>query len=82
MNRIFFFNSEFLPMTVNLKLIYSKNYFNLSEIFVLSLFKTVANLSAPGWNRVLSSNLWWLKSVNGMKFTEEYVMHTEKHVLA
>ena len=29
------------------------------------------NQSAPGLNRGLSSNFWWLKSANHVKFTEE-----------
>ena len=33
------------------------------------------------WNRALSSNFWWLRSTNHVKFTEECVMNTEKHVL-
>ena len=37
--------------------------------------------SPPGLNRGLSSNFWWLRSAHHEKFTEECVMHTEKHVL-
>ena len=36
---------------------------------------------APGLNRGLPSNLWWLRCANQMKFTEEYVMCMEIHVL-
>ena len=32
-------------------------------------------------NRGLSGNFWWLISANHMKFTEECVMCTGKHVL-
>ena len=32
-------------------------------------------------NRDLSSNFWWLRSANHVKFTEESVICTEKHVL-
>ena len=39
----------------------------------------VANLSASGVNRDLSSKFWWL-SANHLKFTEELVMYLEKHV--
>ena len=34
--------------------------------------------SVPGLNWSLSLNIWWLRSV---KFNEECVMNTEKHVL-
>ena len=37
--------------------------------------------SAPGLNRSLSSNFWWLKRENHVKFTEECFMFTEKPVL-
>ena len=40
-----------------------------------------ANQSAPGLNRRLLSNFWWLRSANYVKFTEEYMIYTEKHVL-
>ena len=32
-------------------------------------------------NRGLILNFWWLRSANHVKFTEEHVMSTEKHVL-
>ena len=35
----------------------------------------VANQSASRLNRGLSSDFWWLRSVNHVKFTEEYVKH-------
>ena len=57
-----------------MELIYSKSYFNLSKIFVLWLFKMVANQSTPDLNKDLSSNFCWLKSANEVKFTEECVM--------
>ena len=47
----------------------------------LKVFKMKVNHSAPGLNRVLSSNFWWLKSAKHVKFTEECVICTEKHVL-
>ena len=50
-------------------------------MFVLKLFKMVANQSAPGLNRGMSSNFLWLKSVNQIKFTEECVMCLEKQIL-
>ena len=62
-----------------LKLVYSKNYFNLTKIFVLRLFKMVTNQT--GSNRGLLSNFWSLKSTNHKKFTEECEMCMEKHVL-
>ena len=34
--------------------------------------------SAPGLNKGLSSNFWWLRTVNHVKFTEECVMCMEK----
>ena len=37
--------------------------------------------SAPGLNRGLSSNFWWLSCANNVKFTEECVMCTRKHLL-
>ena len=55
-----------------LELVYSKNYFNFTKMFVLKLFKIVANQSTPGWNRSLSLNFWWLKSANYVKFTDVY----------
>ena len=41
----------------------------------------VENQSAYGLNRGLLWNVWWLRSANSMKFTEECVMCTEKYVL-
>ena len=41
----------------------------------------VANQTASGFNRGLSSNYGWLRSANHVKFTEQYVMYMEKHVL-
>ena len=40
-----------------------------------------ANKSAPSLNRGLSLNLWWQKSTNYVKFPEECMMCTEKHIL-
>ena len=37
--------------------------------------------SDPDLNRGLSSNLWWLRSANHVKFTQEYNMCIKKHVL-
>ena len=61
-------------------LVYSKN-FNFTRIFILRLFKMVANQIATGLNRSLSSNFGWLRSANHVKCTEECVMCTGKHVL-
>ena len=66
--------------TVHPPLVYSKHYFTLAGIFVLRLFKMSANQSAPGLNRGISSNFWLLESANNVKFTEEFVMCTEKYV--
>ena len=60
----------------------SKNHFNPIEIFVSRLFRMTANQNAPDLNRGLSSNFWWLRSANHVKFTEERVLCTENHVLA
>ena len=48
-----------------------KNY-DLTKMFVLRLIKMVANHGAPKVNRSLSSNLWWLRSANHMKFSDVY----------
>ena len=47
-----------------------------------SIYNGDKSNSARGLNRGLSSNFWWLISSNSVKFTEECVMRTEKHVLA
>ena len=39
-----------------------------------------ANQSAPGLNRGLSSNFWWLSSAEHGKFTEQCRIYTGKHV--
>ena len=39
------------------------------------------NQSALELNRGLSSNFWWLRSANHVKFTEECVKCMEKYVL-
>ena len=77
-NEEFFWNkqnlfSEFFPWmwTLNcLGLIYCKNYFNYSKIFVLKLF-----------NRGLSPNFQWLRSANLVKFPEEFMICMEKLAL-
>ena len=40
-----------------------------------------AELGALGLNRGLCPNFCWLRSANLVKFTEEYVICTEEHVL-
>ena len=45
------------------------------------LFKMVGDWLAPSFNRGLLLNFWLLRSVNHLKFKEEYVMYTEKYVL-
>ena len=40
----------------------------------------VANQRAPGFNRGMSSNFWWLTSAKHVKFTEECVICTKKDV--
>ena len=49
----------------------------LMLIFVVSLFKMAANQSVPGLNRGLTSNFWWLRIVNRVRFTEECDVHEE-----
>ena len=65
-----------------MKLVYSKNYSDLTNIFVLRLFKIVANQteSSKLEHRFVIKFLW-LRNANHVKFTEEYVMCTEKQVL-
>ena len=41
----------------------------------------VKNQSAQNLNRCVTSNFWWLRSANNVKFTEESVMCMEKNVL-
>ena len=40
-----------------------------------------ANQSAPGFNRGLTSDFWWLRSAKYVKFIEEHVMYTKKDIL-
>ena len=61
-----------------LELVHCKIYFSFAKINILKLFKIAANQT--GLNRGLSSNFWWLRSANHLKFTEECVMCMEKHV--
>ena len=62
------------------ELVYGKNYLNLTKIFLLRLFKMVTNQSAPGLDKGLLSNIWWLRCANHVKFTE-CVMFIKKHFL-
>ena len=65
-----------------LELVYSINYSNLSKRFVLRPFNTTANQTKCSKLEQMSViKFWWLKSGNSMKFTEECVMCTTKHVL-
>ena len=41
-----------------------------------------ANQSIPGFNRVISSNIWWLRNANHVKFTEERMICIEKQLLS
>ena len=51
----------------SLELVYSKNYFNLAKIFVLRLFKMLANQTDySGLNNGLSLNFCLMKSANRM----------------
>ena len=64
-----FFKNVFSMFQLHLELVYSKNYFNLTEIFVLRLFKE----SVPG--RGLSTKLLVADHV---KFMDECMMCTKK----
>ena len=64
-----------------LKLVYRKNYFNPTKIFVLRLLKIVENQRVPGLNRGPSSNLLLLRRTNHVNFTEECGMCSKKNVL-
>ena len=59
-----------------MKLVYRKNNFNLTKNISFKLFKMIANLIEL--NRSLSSNFWWPRSSNHVKFTEECVMSMKK----
>ena len=50
-------------------------------ILVFRLFNMVENQNAPDLNKGLSSNFWWLKIADHVKFTEECAMCMENHVL-
>ena len=56
-------------------------WYNLTKL----CFEVIQNGSksngAPGSNRSLTTNYWYLKSVNHVKLTEECVMYIEKHIL-
>ena len=56
------------------ELVYRKDYSNPAKMFWA--FQNDNKL-----NRGLSSNFWELRSANHVKFTEEFVMYTEKHIL-
>ena len=64
-----------------MELVYCKNYFNLTKIFDLRLFKMTENQSFPGLNKGLSLNFWCLWSFNYVEFTKECVMCMEEHIL-
>ena len=72
----------------------SKIFFSINEnsaLFVIGLSQkylfsvylkwSQAKKSTPGLNRGLSSNFWWLRSANHVKFMGGWVMYMEKHVL-
>ena len=64
-----------------LELVSTKNQFNLTKIIVLKLFRMVTNQSAPNLNRSLPQNFGLLRNANHVKFTEEWMICTEKDVL-
>ena len=45
------------------------------------VFKKATDQSACGFNRGLSSNFWWLKIANQVRFKEKCEMGKEKHIL-
>ena len=54
----------------------------LQNIFLFRPFQTAANqTNASDLNRGLSSNLFWLRRANHVKFKEEFVMCTVKQIL-
>ena len=61
-----------------LELVYHKDHSNLTEIFVLRLFKIVPKQSTSFLNRGLSCKSWWLISANHVKFIKDSVLHREK----
>ena len=63
---------EFFSINVNSTLLGSGYHKNIC-------FEAIQN--SGKLNRGLSSNFWWLKNANPMKFTEEYVMCMEKYIL-
>ena len=58
-----------------------KYYFNKEKIVLFTQFKMMLNQSALDLNRGLSSNFWWLRDANHVRFTDECALCTEKHVL-
>ena len=65
-----------------LELVYYKNYFNLTKLFVLRLFKMATNHTEYFMLKQISfMNFCWPRSTNYVKFPGECVMSTNKHVL-
>ena len=59
--------------TFSLELVYSKNHFNFTKIFVLRLFKMVTNPTGFAWKEVWHQMFWWLRSANPEKFPDKFV---------
>ena len=73
----FFFFFFFLIINVNCLGLFSSKIFNPTKIFVLSLFKMVANQT--GCSR-LKLKVYHLKSANHVKFSKECMMCMEKQL--
>ena len=64
------------------------NWFIVKIILILQKYlfwgyseRQTIKQSTPASNRGLSSNVWWLRDTNQVKFTKECVMFREKYVL-
>ena len=65
-----------------LEFVDDKMYFYPTEIFILKDFRIKANKTVLlELNRVLPSNIWWLRSTNHVKFSEDCIKFTGKQVL-
>ena len=73
-----FFCSEIFH---NIFLCFFRIDFYNTKIFVSRLLKTGTIQSTPCLNRGLSSNIWWLRTGNCVKFTEEWVIFSDKQIL-
>ena len=76
--------SEFSPHKCKLhflELVYTKNYFHLTKIYVLSYLKgRLIKQCVPDLNWDLAWNFCWMWSVNQIKFREECAILVKKNV--